>query len=185
MFFNVSFLNINFSLAASLAWTQSPQTSHPPYAVDPVLIGQRNFCVKSTASAVRPAERWWLLPKIGKDITSLLSAYVVSQIKVDSQIWFLAQLFVQFFKLYFFGSHWLYGLTNERTNEHMYAEGCQSATRSLPMSICECACRGIVHRTKRSDCTQERFERYEFVHVSLCCIFMYFPIWPRTISDFQ
>ena len=96
MLFNVSFLNINFSLAASLAWTHPPQTSHPPYAVDPVLIGQRNFYVKSTASAVRPAERWWLLRKIGKDITSLLSAYVVSQIKVDSQIWFLAQLFVQF-----------------------------------------------------------------------------------------
>ena len=39
------------------------------YAVDPVLIGDRKFYVKCTASAVRPAERGWLLRKIGKDDT--------------------------------------------------------------------------------------------------------------------
>lgn len=57
---------------------------------------------RSTASLIRPTERWWLLPKTDAAVTNPLSAYVASQIRAEATfISFLPQTLKRFSFLFF------------------------------------------------------------------------------------
>lgn len=94
---------------------------------------------RSTASLIRPTERWWLLPKTDAAVTNLLSAYVVSQIRTEATfISFLPQTLNRFSFRFFHTVRispirWPYERTNmlpDRRSHHQFIERLCSADES-------------------------------------------------------